>query len=254
MTRIGMGGITLTGRDVTIPADGTELPVMIYEPIGSAPAPAVVLCPGGVGTGLFEIVEWIAAPLRDAGFLVVTMNWRSGHPEHDADDVRAAIDWIATHAEADASRIGVFGLSRGGNAALRAAARDPRLKVVVTFGPVTDLLQQAEGVRHYAPGRYKMFVDWLGDPTERKEDYRRLSAITYAGSIRQPLLMVHGLHDMHSPPEQSIWMKEAIERGGNDDIRLELMPLMSHYGDVVPNRFAFEELRAIIIPYLRERL
>lgn len=257
MTRIGAGGIALTGEDIAIDAgEGVRLNLMLYRPATPAGArsPAVVLCPGGVGVGMFEIVEWLAGPLRDAGFLVVTMNWRSGLPDHDPADVSAAIDSLEASPDVDPSRIGVMGMSRGGNAALRATALDQRIKACVTFGAVTDLFQQATGVKDYAPGRYRMFLDWLGDPTENEDRYRAVSAITHAGAIRQPLLLVHGQHDMHSPPEQSIWMNEAVVRGGNTDSRVEIVPMMCHYGDVIPNHFGFDRLRALILPFLIERL
>ncbi|WP_016743883.1 alpha/beta hydrolase family protein [Rhizorhabdus wittichii] len=256
MTRIGAGGIALTGEDIRIAAgDGVELDLMLYRPtIAAAALPAVILCPGGVGTGMFEIVEWLAGPLRDAGFVAVTMNWRSGLPDHDPDDVSAAIDWLSAQPGVDPSRIGVMGMSRGGNAALRATALDKRIRVCATFGAVTDLLQQAVSVKDYAPGRYRMFLDWLGSPDEHADRYRAVSAITHAAKIGQPLLMVHGQHDMHSPPEQSLWMDEAVRRGGNADSRVEIVPMMCHYGDVIPNHFGFDRLRALILPFLIERL
>ncbi|MBO9377138.1 prolyl oligopeptidase family serine peptidase [Sphingomonas histidinilytica] len=257
MTKIGAGGIALTGEEIAVETgDGIRLNAMLYRPsmAASGPRPAVILCPGGVGTGMFEIVEWLAGPLRDAGFVALTMNWRSGLPDHDPDDVSAGIDWLRAQPGVDGSRIGVMGMSRGGNAALRATARDQRLKACVTFGAVTDLLQQAQGVKDYAPGRYRMFLDWLGSPEENADRYRAVSAITEAAKIRQPLLLVHGQHDMHSPPEQSLWMNEAVRAGGNGESRVEIVPMMCHYGDVIPNHFGFDRLRSIIIPFLIERL
>jgi dipeptidyl aminopeptidase/acylaminoacyl peptidase len=255
MSRIGQGGVLLSGEDVTIERDGLSLPAMLYRPEGTeGRGPVVVLCPGGIGTGLFEIVEWLAASLRDAGIMALTLSWRSGSPEHDPDDARIAIDWLLERDDVDPQRIGIFGMSRGGNAALRAAAFDPRIATVVTFGPVTHLRQQAEGTKVYAPGRHAMLVGWLGDPEANHAFYEKVEAISYADRIKQPMLMVHGQHDMHAPPEQSIWMKEAIERAGNDDVRLEIVPGMGHYGDTIPNGYGFDQLRAIILPFVRARL
>ena len=229
-------------------------PVMTYWPTAGERMPAMVLCPGGIGTGLFEILEWLAAGLRDQGICAVTINYRAGSPDDDAADVSLVREWLARDPRIDPERIGVMGMSRGGNAALRAAAFDPRLKVVVTFGPATDFLQQAEGTAIYAPGRHQMLRKWLGDPVADRAYYEKIQAITYADRIKQPALMVHGQHDMHAPPEQSIWMKEAMERAGNDDVRLKLVPMMGHYGDVVPNSYGFDTLRGIIIPFLKQRL
>lgn len=254
MTRIGLGGIDLTGEDITIGSGDVQLPVMLYRPGGDAACPAMILCPGGLGTGDFEILEWLAAYLPTIGVAALTMNWRASSPEHDPDDIALAIDWLAAQAFVDADRIGVMGMSRGGNAALRAAAFEPRLKICVTFGPATDFLQQAAGAEHYAPTRHRMLLKWLGDPVEHRAFWEKVQAITHAARIKQPLLMIHGQHDMHAVPEQTLWMKDAIEAGGNRDIRLELVPMMGHYGDVVPNGYAFDTLRGLILPFVAARL
>ncbi|WCT74487.1 prolyl oligopeptidase family serine peptidase [Sphingomonas naphthae] len=256
MTRVGIGGIELTGADETIVAGGLSLPVHVYrpEPGAERPSAALILCPGGIGTGMFEIMEWIAGAARDAGIFTVTTSWRAPSPEHDPDDVSMVVDWLQQQPDVDGERIAIMGMSRGGNATLRAAALDTRLKLVVTFGPATNFVQQAEGTAVYAPGRHRMLVDWLGDPVEKRSFYEKVQAIGYADRIKQPVLMVHGQHDMHSPPEQSIWMKEAIEAAGNSDVDLRIVPMMGHYGDVIPNSYGFDQLRAIIIPYLQQRL
>ena len=254
MARIGLGGIALTGSDMAIEADDLSLPVMLYRPATAAPAGAVVLCPGGLGQGSFEIMEWIAGALASIGLVGLTTSWRSSSPEHDPDDIATAVDWLVRQPFVDASRIGVMGMSRGANAALRAAAFDARHRACVTFGAATDFLQQVEGAASYAPSRHRMLVDWLGDPVTNRAFYERVQAITHAATIRQPVLMVHGLHDMHAVPEQTLWMKEAIAAAGNRDVEVELIPMMGHYGDVVPNGYGFDQLRALILPWLQRRL
>ena len=244
----------LTGSKQTITRDATELRVMVYAPAGDGKGPAMVLCPGGMGNGSYEIMEWIAGTLRDSGVLAVTVAWRKATPEHDPDDIAMAVDWLQRHPRVDPGRIGVMGMSRGGNAALRAAAFDRRLMILVTFGPVTDFLHQAETVGGYAPGRRRMLVDWLGDPVENRAFYEQVQAITHVASITQPTLMIHGLHDMHSPPEQTLAVKEKMEAAGHRDIQLELIPMMGHYGDIVPNDYGFDMLRSIILPFVRARL
>lgn len=255
MARIGQNGIALTGADVEIDERGITTAAMLYRAAGAAGRlPSMILCPGGIGAGDYEILEWLGSHLPDIGVTGLTIQWRGSAPEHDPDDIARAIDWLVQQPFIDPERIGVMGMSRGGNAALRGAAFELRLKLAVTFGPATDFLQQAEGTKVYAPRRHQMLKDWLGDPDTDRAYYEHVQAITHASRIKQPVLMIHGLHDMHAVPEQSIWMKEAIAAGGNGDVRLELIPMMGHYGDLVPNGYGFDQLRAIILPYLAERL
>jgi dipeptidyl aminopeptidase/acylaminoacyl peptidase len=245
----------LTGTHVTIETDGPALPVMAYRPKGPGPRPAVILAPGGVQNGMFEIMEWIANRLCASGFFAVTLSWRAGSPIDDPLDIRAVVNWLEREPLVDRNRIGIMGMSRGGMSTLRSAALEPRLRAVVAFGPVTDLMQSVRGVAAYAPGRYKMLVLWLGgEPDERREFYETIQAISYADRIRQPVLFVHGAHDMHSPPEQSIWMKRELERYGNRQVQLEIVPGMGHYGDAIPNTYIFDQLAALIIPFFERQL
>jgi dipeptidyl aminopeptidase/acylaminoacyl peptidase len=254
MPRKGIGGIELTGTDELLVSGDVKLPLMVYRPETNSPTPAVVICSGGIGTGMFEVMEWIGKSLQRAGIFAVTISWRGSSPEFDVEDTSLAIDWLATQKNVDPKRIAIFGISRGGNAALRAGALEPRFKAVVTFGAVTHFLQMMEGVALYAPGRHKMMLGWLGDPKTNREFYERVQAISYADRIKCPVLMVHGQHDMHAPPEHSIWMCEAITRAGNPNVQLHTVPMMGHYGDMIPNSYGFDQLSEVIVPYLQKNL
>lgn len=242
------------GREEIIHKDGLDLPVMVYRPSASGPAPAVIICPGGVEKGAYAVMEWLALKLQAAGFVAVTMSWRAPSPLNDPDDISLAVDWLQADPRVDGGNIGIMGMSRGGNAALRGAAFDSRIKAVVTFGPVVDFLQQAEGTAIYAPTRHKMIVGWLGDPVADRAFYEKIQALTYADRIKQPTLMVHGVHDMHAPIEQSLWMKEAMEAAGNTQVRLELVPMMGHYGDVPPGGYGYDTLGGLMTPFFIEQL
>jgi len=144
--------------------------------------------------------------------------------------------------------------ARGGNAALRAAAHDHRLKAVGTFGAVADFLQQAYGTAAFAPARHRMITDWLGDPVKNRAFYSAIQAIDHVQNIVQPVLLLHGEHDMHAPIEQSIAVRDKIVAHGNEDVQLEIFPLLGHFGEVVPSGFAFDHLAGYFIPFMREKL
>ena len=49
----------------------------------------------------------------------------------NTEDYQAAVDYLATHDQVDADRIGIIGICGWGGIALNAAAIDPRIKVTV---------------------------------------------------------------------------------------------------------------------------
>ena len=247
------GPIIATGEVASVPIKGGALPVMIHR-AGEARGPTVILCPPGPLMGAFEPLEWMAVRLRAAGLHVVTMTYRQNSPEADVEDVTAVIDWLEIQDFADLGAIGIMGASRGGAVALRAAAADTRLRAVATLGAVTDLLQQVYGAAAFAPSRHRMLIGWLGDPVANRTFYEKVQAISCADRITQPLLLMHGEHDMHSPMEQSIAVADKARAAGNADVRLEVLPMMGHYGDVLPNGYAFNHLAGIFVPFMQETL
>ncbi|WCM28607.1 prolyl oligopeptidase family serine peptidase [Sphingomonas sp. QA11] len=249
------GPVVLTGapQSIALP-DGTSLATLLYKAATEGPAPTIVTCPGGMGTGMFEIIEWAAARLCAAGFHVLSMNYRGGLPSHDHEDISLAYDWLAGQSFIDAERIGLFGVSRGGNAALRAAAADHRFKAIATFGTVSDFLQQAFGTAAFAPARHRLITGWLGDPVTGRAFYESIQAIDQVQNIVQPLLLLHGEHDMHAPVEQSIMVRDKVLAAGNADVTLELFPVLGHFGEVVPSGFAYDHLASRFIHFFREKL
>jgi dipeptidyl aminopeptidase/acylaminoacyl peptidase len=248
------GPLKTTGEIVEVPSGATNLQMMLYRAESPGPAPVVIACPGGTEGGLFEIMEWACSRLRAAGYNALTASWRAASPVHDPEDVAAAIDWLLKQNFADPKRIAVFGGSRGANAALRAVALDKRISAAVTFGAATDFLQLAIGAAAYAPSRYELFKSWLGDPITQRAHYEKVQAISYAQLIDKPVLLIHGRHDFHCPVEQSIMMRDKIAASGNTQVELELLPWVGHYGDVVPNGYAFNHISSLIISFLDRHL
>ena len=101
----------------------------------------VIVLPGAGGTKAG--VQAQAAVLTRYGFGVLAMDPRGlgesgGHPHlwgwGGDRDVAAAVDWLSARTEARSGRIGVLGLSMGGEVAITAAARDTRIEAVVAEG------------------------------------------------------------------------------------------------------------------------
>ncbi len=101
-------------------------------------------------------------------------------------DQMVGMDWLRQQDFVDRDRIGIFGWSYGGYLALMAAAQYPgEFAASVAVAPVTDW---ALYDTHYTE-RY------LSTPQAAPEAYLAANVLTYADTIEDPLLLVHGMAD-----------------------------------------------------------
>lgn len=137
-------GYRLEGEEVTFTsADGTPLRGTFVGAQGRAEAPCVVFG-HTFGADRHEAAR-SAGFLSEEGFHVFAFDFR-GHGESRSDDgylperwvtsreredVLAAVDYCARRPEVTQGAVGLFGLSRGANAALLGAALRPSVKAVV---------------------------------------------------------------------------------------------------------------------------
>jgi acetyl esterase len=140
--------------DYTVPVDGGEIRMRAYRPSSDTPLPGHIFLHGGAWW-LGSIDEYVNDALcryrcNHARCVVLAVGYRLA-PEHKfptaIDDVRAARDWIAQHADTlgvDAQVISIGGTSAGANlaAAIALACRDstgPALVFQLLEVPVMDL-------------------------------------------------------------------------------------------------------------------
>ncbi len=147
-------------------ADGVRVEAWYYPSQNRA----AVIALGGQGGALGEALPPVR-PLVEAGFGVLQIGSRSCAGEavtlgyREADDAAAGLAFLQSRPEVAEARIGVFGFSMGGVAAIRAAARNPEIAAVV-----------AEG------GFYNLGEDFV-EPGERKSPPRTLFLYTLAGTF-----------------------------------------------------------------------
>jgi pimeloyl-ACP methyl ester carboxylesterase len=159
-TNVPPSTITTTPADLGLTYDSVELTTdddvrlaAWYLP-GSSDAAVLVL--HGAGSTRSAALDQ-AAVLQRNGYGVLLVDAR-GHGESDGSamdfgwygdlDIGAGTDYLAERGDVDADRVGVLGLSMGGEEAIGAAATNPALSAVV-----------AEG----ATGRTAADKDWLSD-------------------------------------------------------------------------------------------
>lgn len=141
-------GITHFGAIVApVGAAAGSLPLLLVAHPGDAGInldQSLQLLQFGFGTLLADYVL-VVPSFRSEPLVFQGVQYRSGGDaspwDGDVDDALALLNAaIATTPEADTSRIGALGFSRGATVALLAAIRDPRIGAVVEFSGPTDFL------------------------------------------------------------------------------------------------------------------
>jgi pimeloyl-ACP methyl ester carboxylesterase len=115
------------------------------DPDSAAGAPAVLLCQGLSGVKHLVLPE-IAQGLAERGITSLRFDYAGFgasegergwiDPSARVDDAFSALAWLAAYETVDDTRLGVYGHSYGGPVAISVAARDPRVRAVVSVsGP-----------------------------------------------------------------------------------------------------------------------
>jgi dienelactone hydrolase len=110
-----------------------------YQTPGQVPSPGMIVLSGADG-GLQSAAQQPGG-LASRGFSVLSLAYfaSEGLPPQLSrirlEYFKTAIDWLRTQPSVDPSRIGVVGVSRGGEVALLLAATYPQIKAVVAYVP-----------------------------------------------------------------------------------------------------------------------
>lgn len=201
-TMAAAGEARAAGRAVSFPsADGTTLAAQFYE-ASPRPTPGVVL----VHMLSRSRADWddLAQQLESAGISVLAIDLRghggsggsAGTLADMTQDVRAAMQWLATRPSVRPDAIALAGASLGANLALLAAADMPLLRGVAAVSPSLDY----RGLR-VGPDTMKRLGDrpvWLGASTEDPFAVRTLRELTADGGGRREQhlspAVAHGTH------------------------------------------------------------
>jgi dipeptidyl aminopeptidase/acylaminoacyl peptidase len=189
---------------VRIPYGDTSLPAYLRVPGASARTPVVLMLPGLDSTK--EELQATAEYMLARGLATLAVDGPGqGESEYDLPIepgyekvATAAVDYLATRAEVDPGRVGVFGVSLGGYYAARAAACEPRVTATVALA-----------------GPYRFDLDWDNLPPQTRVTFqirsgasteaqarKRAGLLTLekaASRITGPLLVVGGAKDRLVP-------------------------------------------------------
>lgn len=161
---------------------------------------------------------------------------------YETADVRAVIDYLASRPDACGQGIGLFGLSKGGTAALAAAADDPRVRAVVVEGVCPTQRLQAHWTREmladHGPvlarllGLTSLLVGPLSAWTRLVVGWRRhcrfVDVEQAARQATSPVLLIHGGGDSNVPVELVCQLKQVMP----PRTTLWIVPWAKHTGAV----------------------
>jgi dipeptidyl aminopeptidase/acylaminoacyl peptidase len=201
--------------EVSLPGSGVTLGGILFRPAGaSKPLPAIIVLHGWAQPGVAGAarVEGTARRLSEQGYVALALSMRGWPPSsgwddcgtRQPDDVAKAVDWLATLPGVNADSIGVLGFSLGGQVALLSGARSDRIKAIVAYFPITDVQRWGDttsngGIRYF----YIPLVCGTGYSN---------SPVHVAEQIHAPVLLIHGDRDTEVPTEQSLGMRDALQK------------------------------------------
>lgn len=195
----------LTAKEFRIPtARGKTLWGCLIAAPSSGPAPAVVAMHGW-GADHSSLLPLIPA-LNQAGMTVLLVDARNhGRSDGDtfssmprfAEDIGAALDWLARHAQVDQSRLAVLGHSVGGGAALLAASRRADIRAVVSLSAFDHPERVMRDYLRRLRIPYRPW-GWLACRyVERVIGHRfdHIAPVSTVTHVRCPILIGHGAAD-----------------------------------------------------------
>jgi dipeptidyl aminopeptidase/acylaminoacyl peptidase len=137
-------------------------------------------------------------------------------------DVVDAGRWLVTQGIADPKRLGIFGWSYGGYAALQSAVVAPDLfKAVIAVAPVTDFAALKEERRNWSD--FSTVSTYIGNGPHIREG----SPAQNAASITAPVLLFHGTLDRNVRYTESTLMQSKL-RAANRQVELVTFDGLDH--------------------------
>lgn len=190
---------------ITYFSDGLKVKGFMLKPKIKGVYPCIIYNRGGsldYGT-LTHYVSSIGlgelARLAKAGYVIVASQYRGngggeGKEEYggaEINDVLNLIPLLAKAPEADTSRLGIFGWSRGGAMTFQTLKRSNKFKVAAVGGPAVDYLAIAKN----DPFIDQYWAEWVpGYKKDREATLKQRSVVNWADQLPRnvPILLVQG--------------------------------------------------------------
>lgn len=212
--------------------DGTQVSAFVYRPDpkrfpGKRPAilnihggPEGQSRPGFLGRNNYYINELGIAIIYpnvrgSEGYGKTFLAMDNGfNREHSVRDIGAILDWIAADRDLDATRVGVMGGSYGGYMVLASMIHfADRLKAGVDVVGISSFLTFLENTSGYRRDLRRVEYGDERDP-KMKEHLHRISPLTNAAKIRDPLFVIMGFNDPRVPYTEGEQIVKTVRANG----------------------------------------
>ncbi len=240
--------------EVSIAVGGLILGGILYRPETIEARAAIIVLHGWqpAGTNGAATVEARARRFADQGYVALALAMRGWPPSggtddcglRQPDDVVSAASWLRNQPGVVGDRVAVVGFSQGGQVALLAAARDPRIRAVAAYFPVTDVGRWKTTTTHPDIPTYITAVCEPGGVAAR-------SPIAEPGRLTAPVLLVHGDRDTRVPTEQSELLSAAARSAASLPTELLIVPGAQHNFTAADEAVALPVLDAFLAARLR---
>jgi dipeptidyl aminopeptidase/acylaminoacyl peptidase len=208
--------------------------------------------------------------LANRGYAVLSVNFRGstgfgkafisaadrewGARMHD--DLIDALDWAVKSGIADPKRVGFYGASYGGYAALTAATKTPeRFACIVDIFGISNLLTFMVTIPPYWKPWFDVWKRRVGDPDteEGRAFLRSRSPLFHLERADRPILIVQGMRDVRVVAAESEQMVAALRKNGAP-VTYVTFPDEGHGFVRLQNRLAFfAVVEAFLARHLRGR-
>jgi dipeptidyl aminopeptidase/acylaminoacyl peptidase len=223
-----MTPVTITSRD------GLPLRSYLTLPLGVEPRglPAVLVVHGGP----WARDAWGYDPqvqlLANRGYAVLQVNYRGSTGFGKAfmhaaerefagrmhDDLIDGVEWLASEGIADPGRIGIYGGSYGGYAALVGVTFTPDVfaAAVSLVGPSSLVTLVRSFPPYWRPFLASTWFRYVGDPDDPEQlaDLEARSPLNRVDAIRTPLLVIQGANDPRVTKAESDQIVAALRARG----------------------------------------
>ncbi len=226
--------------------DGTPVEAFLTTPanLGTHPAngsvPLIVILHGGPHSEQGSELNSTAQIYAGHGFATLMVNYRgsTGYGQifedkiigdqdgAESKDILAAVDTVlAKYKWLDPNRLGIEGISYGGQLTNWLITQTTRFKAAISIAGISNLVSAnyLSYYHDYLPSEYRGYFN----TPQRKDLLWNRSPIRYANQVKTPLLFIHGANDNDVPPEQAQQYFIALKDVGVETM-LVLYPREGH--------------------------